>query len=269
MKTPRRILLLVLSTIMPAALAEGGIIFDQPHYPVHATGSDTIWFDPFNGNIWQLAADDFWFSQPSRVDRVVWRGFYGGDFFGSYDPPTGVETMRLRVYGARPQDGLPAEILREQTTTDAMREPTGTIANGHPEYQYQIDFDVPLSVEANTAYWLEVAQVGDPSSVFRWVYSAHAGTPFAVTNGHVPDWVRIPDGPNLCFQLHGVPEPHGFLLFVTALMACDRIRGRREARRHAARPLPRRRSSAAACPPRIQFCDLTNLLRPATFQCRM
>ncbi|MBI5762946.1 MAG: hypothetical protein HZA51_05405 [Planctomycetes bacterium] len=246
MKLPFRILLLVLSTIMPVALAEGGIIFDQPHNPVHATGSDTIWFDPFNGNIWQLAADDFWFSQPSRVDRVVWRGFYGGDFYGSYDPPTGVETMRLRVYGARPQDGLPGDVIREQTTTDARRTPTGLVIGGHPEFEYEMTLEAPLSADANTAYWLEVAQVGDPSSVFRWVYSAHAGTPFVVTNGHVPDWVRIPDGPNLCFQLHGVPEPHGLLLFVTVLMACDRIGGRREARWDAARLFPSRRNIAAA-----------------------
>lgn len=230
MKLPFRILLLVLSTIMPAALAEGGIIFDQPHLPVHATGADTLWFDPWNGNRWELSADDFWFSQPSRVDRVVWRGFYGGDLFGTYDPPTGVETMRLRIYGARPQDGLPGEIIREQSSTNAMRTPTGTNANGHPEYQYQIDLDIPLNADANVVYWLEVVQVGDSSSIFRWVYSPRTGTPYAVLNLNVPDWTRIPNGPNLCFQLQGFPEPGALMLFCTVLIACDRFRGRREAR---------------------------------------
>ncbi len=245
-----------------------GVIFEQQHNPVGGSGADTVWNDPFNGDLWQQPADDFWFTELSRVDRVVWRGYYGGTFYGSYDPPQGTETMRLRIYSARPSDGLPGQVLREQTTSNTLKTPTGAIVGDggpHPEFQYEMDLDTPFITEISTLYWLEVVQVGDASSMFRWVYSPRTGTPYAVTNGFVPDWVRIPDGPNLCFQLHGVPEPHGVLLFVTVLMTCDRIRERREARRHAARRPPRRRSSAAACPARIQFCDLTNPPRPTTF----
>jgi hypothetical protein len=85
--------------------------------------------------------------------------------------------------------------------------------------------EVPLL--ANQAYWLEIEQVGDAASWFRWEFSA---TPpldgQAFNNPIVGEWVHTQSiTANAAFQLLTIPEPH-FLSPVAILIVAARRRRR-------------------------------------------
>ena len=204
------------------------VLLDQPPSHVGGTTSDTGWYDPFSGFLWQEAADDFMLPLGGTIDRVAWYGFYGATFNSIY-PPTGSETLRLRIYASRPSDGLPGSVLYEESVQDAARTATGQYVSagsgGRPEYQYRIDLAKPFSAEAGVQYWFEIAQIDDQSSTLRWEYSTTTTSPFAVINEHLTDWVRIPDGPDLNFQLISIPEPALLGLLLPMMLI---VRGRRE-----------------------------------------
>jgi hypothetical protein len=145
------------------------------HQPLNSGGpsSDTDFVSMFGEpSYWQLVADDFTLSFSAATRHVVWWGLYGGDFGGSsWYPPTVPETMRLRFYSARPSDGLPGDILREENFLNSSRVWTGRYVTGHPEYRFEADLAEPFSIAAGATYWLDAAQVGVPDSVFRWEYS--------------------------------------------------------------------------------------------------
>jgi hypothetical protein len=178
-------------------------------------------------------ADDFQLPQPFTVTRVVWWGFYYS--IPSWQPPPAQETMRLRFYGARPGDGLPNDgaILYEQTIQNPPRLGTGNlvlVADAVNEYEYTVELPSPIAFTANTSYWLEVAQLGDPQSDFYWETGRilpHNG--IAATNPLEPNWAFFGPPYDMAFQLI-TPEPSVFALVLFAAAVTTQLRDRRRSR---------------------------------------
>jgi hypothetical protein len=194
----------------------GGVVWDQQPLNSGGPGADTDFYSDSGQQVWQQVADDILLADPATVRRIVWWGFYGGTFSGTTEPPDGPETMRLRFYDARPSDGLPGATLYEESFLDPSRTATGRIvfATGGAEYIFELDLTTPFDLDGGEAYWLEVVQVGDVDSHYRWEVSPGTGTPFAFINPWVPDWQRTTLTANVAFQLSTVPEPAAFVLFV-------------------------------------------------------
>lgn len=201
-------------------IANGGIIVDQP--PVLGAGgpsSDTALVDDYGNPGWEISADEFISPANATVHRIVWWGFYGGDNpAGSFFPPTGDETMRIRFYEPRPGDGLPGSISYETTVLNAQRTAIGTSYGPHPAYRFESELTVPFTLAESTHYWFEITQVGDPISWFRRFQFPDHDTPRASINNWVNDWYRVSLG-GLAFQLIDVPEPSVFCFLSTSLLA--------------------------------------------------
>jgi hypothetical protein len=86
------------------------------------------------------------------------------------DPgPPSTETFQIQLFSN--SAGLPGDLLFQTTTSDPSRAWTGqliNIAGARKEYFYRLVLPQCFSVEANTTYWLEIAQLGDINSRFRW-----------------------------------------------------------------------------------------------------
>jgi hypothetical protein len=195
----------------------GGVVWDQQPLNTGGPGADTDFYTDWGEQFWEQVADDILLADPATIRRIVWWGFYGGNFSGSTQPPEGPETMRIRFYDARPEDGLPGATLYEESYLNPSRTATGRIVFVPmlaPEYIFQVDLPTAFELDAGEVYWLEVVQVGDVDSTFRWEYSPGDGAPYAVRNPWFPDWVRTDLTTNVAFQLLTVPEPATFVLFV-------------------------------------------------------
>ncbi len=222
----------------PGLRGGGQLLVDHQPHPVGGAFSDTDL--PYLGlPFWQRLADDILLTQPppGPVTHIVWWGFYGGTFDEVPEPPPATETMRIRFYDARPTDGLPGSALFEETLLDPLRTPTGRrIGLGPlpPEYIFEADLTTPYQLDANVPYWLEIVQLGDLNSTFRWEFSIAQLTGQAFINASNGDWQNT--APQLtgdtAFQLWTVPEPTSVVLF--ALGMC--LFGRRSPKEHRYRP---------------------------------
>ena len=189
--------------------------------------TDALYFG--QEHYWERMADDFQLGDAAQLTSVVFWGF----FYDSYYAP-GNESIQLRFLGARKSDELPDEnaVLYSETFQNPSRQTTGEIVlagPGPPEYKYTIDLAAPFSVSANTKYWLEVVQLGDPESDFAWE-SARLFSPgqrVAFNNQLQPNWAYS-NGSNLAFQLV-IPEPNGIGIIAFSLLF-HRRRGRHGAR---------------------------------------
>ncbi len=212
-------------------LGRGGLVWDQQPHPYGGPGADTDFYSDSGPRVWQQVADDIMLPSAATIRRIVWWGFYGGNFTGSRYPPPGPETMRLRFYDARPGDGLPGQTLWEESFLNPSRTWTGRdvqSVGGHPEYVFQTDLTTPFVLDAGVPYWLEIVQVGDVDSTYRWEYSPGVQTPYALKNTFYPDWQRTTLNIDVAFQLSTVPEPATFGLFVFGFMLVARRKRRRK-----------------------------------------
>ncbi|MFH1419806.1 MAG: PEP-CTERM sorting domain-containing protein [Planctomycetota bacterium] len=188
----------------------GDIVVDQEPTRLGGPGADTDFINVLGLRVWQQVADNILLSEPASIRRIAWWGFYGGSGTPATPPPS-VETMRIRFYGARVGDGLPDDnnILYEESFFNPSRTATGEIilVGGIPnEYIYEVDLTSPLSLEAGVPYWLEIVQIGDVDTAFRWENGFGVLAGHAFVNGNVPDWRVSPSG-SMAFQLSTVPEP--------------------------------------------------------------
>ncbi len=152
-------------------MRDEGLVVDQQPTQGGGGASDTAFYDAWEEPVWQQIADNILLTEAATIRHVNWWGFYGGDDDEEPELAPDEETMRVRFYAAREGDGLPGEILFEQSLPNPSRIATGrTIAVGArpPEYLYGIDLSSPIVLEADTLYWLEVVQIGDLESHFRW-----------------------------------------------------------------------------------------------------
>ena len=195
-------------------------------------GADTLFRNQFDQVVWQQVADNIQIAAPATVRQVSWWGFYGGSD-APVTPPPPMETMRIRFYAARAGDGLPDDgnILLEEYHPDTVLSATGDTVHvgGNPlEYRYQVDLNTPLSLAADTLYWLEIVQIGDIDSAFRWETGFGSINGLAYINSNGPYWRSGVSSQAL--ELSTVPEPSSALLFfvVINLLNCHRFRsGRR------------------------------------------
>jgi hypothetical protein len=219
MKLFRSALIFALLGFAGAGRLEAGILVD--HQPLNSGGpaSDTDFINDSGFQRWQQLADDVLLSESAEVTHLTWWGFYGGSFSGSPNPPVGDETMRIRFYDARPGDGLPGEVLYEESYLNPTRTWTGRIVgvgSGPREYRFNAALTKPFAIEAGVPYWFEVVQVGDVNSAFRWEYSIKAeANGFVFRHTTLPNWQHTVNTPgDLAFQLISVPEPQTALLFL-------------------------------------------------------
>ncbi|OWY70597.1 hypothetical protein B7486_13340 [cyanobacterium TDX16] len=203
-------------------IPRGGVIFEQLPNRSGGPAADT---DYISGNglpYWQLEADNILLSESALIRHITWWGFYGGDSDpspGADDPPTGPETMRIRLYSARAGDGLPdsSDILFEESFHNPSRTATGRrilTPTAPDEYRFEADLAVPFTLISGLPYWLEVVQFGDQASLFRWEHGTGLINGRAFNNPIVPNWYGT-EG-SFAFQLSTIPEPSSFGL----LLAC-------------------------------------------------
>ncbi len=174
----------------------------------------------------QRVADDFMLAEAADVIKVNAWGFYA-----EISPPA-TETMRVRFYGARPTDGLPDEgnILYEESFLDPPRTATGNLVLADvtaDEFFFEFDLSTSAQLEAETLYWLEVVQIGDIDSRFRWEFSLADQNGQAVINPGLPDWT-VGLTSDTAFQLV-IPEPPALGMLVFGLLLAGKRWSRREA----------------------------------------
>ncbi len=210
-------------TLLVTAGARASIVFEQLPNRTGGQSSDSDYLSPSSGQpTWQLLADNVQLAEPALIRHLTWWGFYGGDFDESpsaNDPPLGPETMRIRFYAPRAGDGLPdsANVLFEESFFNPSRTATGRTLltpSAPNEYIYEVDLSTPFHMAADTLYWLEIVQVGDRSSLFRWERGTGQLPGFYFLNPNVSDWSHSPG--SFAVQLSTIPEPSAGLLFFSA-----------------------------------------------------
>lgn len=214
------IVVLALAGVSPASAQ---FIVNHEPYPFGGPGSDTVVPTSQYPFLWQQSADDFRLSEPATVTHVNWWGFH----FENVAPPD--ETMRIRLYTVRLSDGLPGDLLFEESFANPDRIDTGreiVIGGGPREYRYQAALGAPIDLDPGVEYWIEIVQVGDPNSGFRWELSRAETNGRAYWNNLVPDWTRGTATSDLAFQLV-IPEPITASMLLVGLAFASRLRTRR------------------------------------------
>lgn len=195
---------MVLGSANATPLCRGAVVVDHQPHNFGGPASDMLLIHPMTGQTtWQLAADSFILPAATQIKTIRWWGFYDAD-----NPPT-TEIMRIRLHDSR-TDGLPGSVLFDYEVTNPIRIDTGRrILTGilPHEYRYRVDLTLPVSLQANTRYWLQVAAIGDINSHFRWVVSTNTASRFAFQNSGVPDWQLTTQNAGTAFQLVAIPEP--------------------------------------------------------------
>ncbi|MFO0972243.1 MAG: hypothetical protein U1A27_02225 [Phycisphaerae bacterium] len=194
-------------------LARGQLIGQPPNH-FGGPAADTDFINMFGQQSWQQLAEDFTLSAPADIRKIRWWGFYDQD-----NPPAS-ETMRIRFYAARPGDGLPGAVLQETTLSSPSRIATGLIVqvgiNPH-EYRYEAILPALFSAAAGVPYWIEIVQVGDVSTHFRWEDSGTGDDRYVFLNRIVADWTESTLHVDLAYQLVAVPESSTVTLLLSAL----------------------------------------------------
>lgn len=218
MKRSRLFPIMIFSACLYAgAGVRASIIIDHQPHPYGGLGSDTLFPAPGGGQpVWQQVADDFVWPTAEPVTQVNFWGFYNAD-----NPPA-TETMRLRFYESLQLDGLPGNVLKEVLIQNPSRVWTGGwIGVGiiPREYLYQVSLGAPVSLDAGTKYWLEVVQIGDLTTHFRWEYSINDANGMATANSIHADWQNtFPNIPgDTAFQLIS-PEPTSLAMLALGLV---------------------------------------------------
>ena len=213
------------STMSELLPRDGDVVVNQQPTRVGGGASDTLLVDRDGQVTWQQLADEIVLTQTATIGRIGWWGFYGT--WNQTHVPPATEMFRIRLYDARAGDGLPGVILFEQTFDAVSRTATGRNVLAEepcPEYFYQINLSQGLTFAAGVRRWLEVVQVGDVGSTYRWELANGPPPGQAYLNPNVTDWALY--YPNCALQLSTVPEPGSLFLFVSSLFLV-RLQGRR------------------------------------------
>jgi hypothetical protein len=209
-------LFVVLLCLSLSPRVHAGLIVDHQPHPSGGLASDTLFQNSIGQTVWQRLADDIVLPSPFTVDRIVWWGFYDRD-----NPPFN-ETIRVRFYGARNGDGLPDDgnIIAEESLLNPTRVQTGRlIAVGilPHEYRFESELNTPVTLNGGIKYWLEIVQIGDLSTAFRWEFSLAEQNGFASINSINTNWHAVSLAGDCAFQLIGIPEPSTLSILLTAV----------------------------------------------------
>lgn len=214
-------------TVLVLVLATGvqaNVVVDRPPSQSGAWPSDTA-YPAWGAILSQRVADSFTIKAPAVIRQIKWWGNYW-----PATPPT-TELMQIRVHSTHPTSGLPGAVLLDTAVLNPARTPTGLLVtnapwtlNTFPEYAFQAELATPLSLDPNTPYWLEIAQVGDNHSGFIWELSSVSQSRFAFANPSDAPWELASSGSNLAFQLSTVPEPTIVALVIAGIHLVQRKR---------------------------------------------
>ncbi|MBI5764080.1 MAG: hypothetical protein HZA51_11200 [Planctomycetes bacterium] len=203
-----------------AIRAETSVIVDHQPFNTGGGASDTLFATSLGQPIWQWHADDFVWATNEQLTRVNYWGFYNAD-----NPPIH-ETFRLRLYLPRSSDGLPGQVIHEEVILNPNRTATGReiqVGITPNEYFFEAPLVAPVTLNANDRYWLEVVQVGDITTHFRWETSVSGNSQYAYDNPLGAGWRMAQGQGDHAFQLIS-PEPTSIILFGLALILKTRSR---------------------------------------------
>jgi len=203
--------------------AQAGIVVNHSANRSYCTISDTA---PDASGLGQQIADDIILNTPATIRHITWWGLY---YFNAV-PLT--ETIRIRFYNARPGDKSPGSILFEQNMLNPPRAVTGDQVSFVPpgtggiaaEYKYESDLPLSFKMDAGILYWLEIAQVGIPDTIFAWRRAKIEQTGIAVINPNYGDWIHYDGFDDLAFQLSTIPEPSTSVMIIVGISLLRRSR---------------------------------------------
>jgi len=209
-ETPRCVSALLAALAFCAPAAGQLVLVDHPPHNSGGPAADTLFINSMTGQqMSQQVADDFTLPSDAWAGSLSWHGFYGG-FQQDHQPPAGDETMRVRFYEARSGDGLPGDVIYEESFLNPSRTWTGRnvlVALNVPEFLFEVTLSSPIPLRGGQRYWLEVVQAGILSSTFRWEYSLAGEAGFSAVYTGLSDWLFINSTGGLAFRLYEVPEP--------------------------------------------------------------
>lgn len=217
--------LVLLGALPTAVVASEGVV--RRHAPSQSGGwaSDTNY--PAYGMMGnsQRLTDDFLLEADATIRQIAWWGHYG------LASPPADETMRIRFYLPDPVGGLPGDLVAELAVANPQREATGMLVSAspgetglYPEYRFQAILSSPVSLVADTPYWIEIAESGGPLSLFVWEFATADQNGFAYANPEVSPWQRTVLGCDLAFELSTVPEPGTICLVMLGVALARRRR---------------------------------------------
>lgn len=212
-------------------IPRGGIVVDRQPFNTGGPAADTDLITYFGNESWQQVADEFVLTASTFIRHVTWWGFYGDDFESPAQQPPTTQTMRLRFYDSRPQNGLPGVAIYEDYFVEPSYRWTGrqVLIGAVPrEYKFDVNLTTPVLLAASTVYWLEIVQLGSRDSYYRWEISVATRDGYAFLNDATGDWVHTGSAApaTLAFQLSSIPEPSTAALMLL-LCCCFCCRGGR------------------------------------------
>lgn len=203
-----------------SSVARATVVVDHQPHPFGGPAADTDFINRYGQRTWQLLADVFTLSSRAVVREVRWWGFYEPDVL-----PTS-ETMRIRFYDSRPSDGLPGTMLFEELVANPARAWTGRwvihLINSR-EYLFSHSLSAPQPFYPSALYWIEIVQLGDVNSHYRWEFALAEQNGLAYANAVTNGWAHAAFDGDLAFQLV-VPEPTSLGLLTLSLLWVARRR---------------------------------------------
>lgn len=217
------IYLTLIGSIANAATQTDILLYRQAPGRTFGVSSDTAYIDDNGNPNAAILADAFALTSAATICKLNWWGFYGSDFAQSLEPPPSSESFRIRIYAD--SVGLPGSTLYDEIIADSSRVATGAaIATGIGPVEYLYSAALPgcFVAQAGEPYWLEVSQVGDINSLFRWENANIAGG-FAQRFPIDTPWrLSSPNRGQLAYELW-TPEPCSGALLAVGLVLVRRF----------------------------------------------
>ncbi|HPF37060.1 MAG TPA: hypothetical protein P5081_19635 [Phycisphaerae bacterium] len=194
------------------------IVVDHQPTRVGGGAADSLFRDNFGDPYSNRVADDFALVESTDIAALRWWGFY------NLDNPPMAESFQIRFLEARSGDGLPddSNVVYEAIVANPSRVVTGEhvfVGVDPAEYLYEVVLSSPVSLAANRTYWLEVQQIGDLETAFRWEFSQSDANGQAFMNAATGDWRHSTLSSDTAYQLIATPEPTSLCMLAVPLAA--------------------------------------------------